>query len=496
MKYLLLTAIAVWTLFATSVARAQNTWTFDLGSGASVSTSASVTPLMYGKTWAYSFETDDGGINAWDVAYPLFSSYQWSDAPAGKTGGNLHNFIGSMAIFPLRLEANSTYVTDAQVKTMMNDGWGVENHSYWHSGSYGAPFPDDQYRRELFWSQQILGMKFWDGQQAPIALVYPNGDVNYKSVMGEYGIVTGTRVGGSKKKLTPGTSFDDVGRNYLDDGYWTGSGGGNPMAFFPGSPSAGDWVIDFTHGIGTPGSANHTRWQTRLQTIMNTYGPSGLNNMWVATTEQVTLYDLAQQQAQVSIVGGELRVTLPDSVLATPLTIRIDNLDPNQPLSAPAGGLLYRDGSTAWLTTPTLNSDVVNPVPMPEMFIAYEGNYADHVDLPEATTVAAVRVRSFGDPPFDVATPQIKLIKGDGSEVLIDVSQVLTYSELGSGFGKWYLFPLLPTVDAVTDVVAVEMNGTNAIKYIEVYALPVPEPTSLVVIVPGALASMKRARRR
>jgi len=138
-------------------------WTYTWQPGANDSqVTASVSPLKYGKSWAYSIEFDDGTVFPVQYAEALISQFKYTDAPPGVAGGKERPFVATCAINPYTIDTpNTTILTWTQLKSLMEKGWGIVNHSYWHTGVHWDPDKmnsPDQFQRELFWSLTMIGL--------------------------------------------------------------------------------------------------------------------------------------------------------------------------------------------------------------------------------------------------------------------------------------------------------------------------------------------------
>ena len=455
----------------------QTTWTWNFTPAAGDQPTVAVTPVKYGKAWAYVVQIDDNPITAFTITRPLLKNYHWTDAPPGVAGGNVQPIVGDAALLTQRVAANSTFISWDDLRAMQADGWGATNHGYWHTG-YGYDPPNGllteaELRRELYWSQQVIGLKLYDGERAPSHFVYPNGYTDFLPFLNDYGLLSAARVSGSSTRTMTSGNFNamDMGRTYLDEGNWTGNGASNPMYGFPtGGPADNDLFIDFTHGMGDPGSANYIRWQTRLATIEGTYGAPGSDEFWSAPPEDVIAYHKSAQAAGVSVTpAGQVSLTIPDYLPGTALTIRINGISPATQMTAPAGGLLYRSGTTAWVTTPPLNAPG-SPMPEPDMAIVYEGAFQSHITLPYPVYLAAIRIHSAGTIP-EGYYPTITITHPDLTTETLPVQHILDQSELGNGWGKWYLFPTLPD-RAPIETIAIDIAPAGtAFKVVEIYAV-------------------------
>lgn len=367
--------------------------------------SVSVTPLLYGKTWGYAVEIDDGPVDTLRYA-DFFAAYKWTDAPPGIPGGRERPIIGSAAIIAGSVGANPKALSWDQIKELIDRGWGIANHSYSHKGrTFGDPpeiLTPEEMREELFWSQAIIGAKSGLGR-APTHMVYPNGYTAYGAHLEEFGMRSGSLVGGSGRGLTsPKTDLKKFGRMYLDEGYWAKWGKGNAMMGFPdsGEPPPDELIIDFTHGMNAdPESVNSKRWKERMDTITSRYGKDGTNTFWNAPAEEIINYKFAAAKAEVKIVNNTLRVALPDDIPGSALTLKLENVPASAKIGAPEGGVVYRQDTTVWLTTPVIGKPGA-PLPKPGIKLLHKVPVGKF-ELPAPARIAGVIVQHGGKPVED-----------------------------------------------------------------------------------------------
>jgi hypothetical protein len=452
MKKTLLTAT---TLVLAANAHAA-TWEWKLpATAANAAPQVEVSPLKYGKTWAYSVEIDDGPASTLKVSQPLLARYQWNDAPPGITGGTNRPFVGGAAVVLGGINTgNSTGLNYEQLDQLKKSGWSIINHSYWHSGNHWDPSkflkPED-FKRELFWSQTVFAEVLGDGRGAT-HFVFPNGDPFYRPHLEAFGLRSASRVGGtsSRNLLNPKLRFLDLTRNYLDEGVWSKEN--NALWSLPDQPQPGDFIIDFTHGMDADAeSANNKRWVERLNHTAKNWGPQGDNSIWVAPTDEVVNYSLAAREAKVTIANGSLKVDLPDTVPGSALTLKISGLDEKAVLQAPQGATLYRQNNTVWLTTPVIGTPGAPPV-APRVRRIYSGEIKN-LTWDKPVSIAGVRIRQFGPGAKDFVL-KLDAITPDGK-----VESVLPGGEakLKPVWGGWNLYYLLPDRPAI---VASELRAT------------------------------------
>lgn len=432
---------------------------------------ARVCPLMYDKKWAYAVEIDDGPASTYTVVAPLLAERHFTNAPPGVAGGAAMPFVGTAAVMVLRVGAgNDAFLSWEQLRDLRTRGWGVANHSYWHSGNHWDPkaaLDDAALRRELFWSQSILAAELGRGgppgsERAPIHFVYPNGYTAYGKHLREYGLLSASRVAGKARPNVRDDKLDwtDVDRNYLDEGVWAKQG--DPFVGLPKDPAQGDVVVDFTHGIDAdPKSANHRRWKERLERLASRYGKSGDDSIWCASTNSIAAYELARRRAVVRVQPGKLEVALPADQPGSALTIQVSGIKPETKLKAPEGSVLHRRGADVWITTPTIGP-AGSPPPLPAVERIYHGPLK-RVRWDAPIQLAAVRVRQNGGIKSPEAVP-IVYLDADGKPT------VLASIPVASQWGLWHLHPTVPTSPAPL-VREVQVEPDPALQEMEVWAV-------------------------
>jgi Polysaccharide deacetylase len=424
-----------------------------------------VCPLLYDKGWAYTVEIDDGPASTLNIAQPLLARFAFTDAPPGLKGGNVLPFVGGAAVMVQWVgTSNPTHLDWEQLRELERRGWGVLNHSYWHTGNHWDPSqalkPAD-FRRELYWSRALLETILGEGR-GDAHFVFPSGDFHYGPYLDGAGIRSASRVGGTTRSIhAEPAAFCDLDRNWLDESVWAMSG--DPMQGFPKpGPKTGDLVIDFTHEI-EPGSdsKNHRRWVERLANIANRFGKDGDDTIWSAPTTDIVRYILTVRVAKVEVEKGRLTVRLPDGSPVSPLTLKITGLDERSDLEAPPGGTLYRKGNQAWITTPKLGSRKTGMMKTP-LNRVYQGPVQDVAfDGPRA--IAGVRLLQQGQ----VAGLRIDLIQPDGSVVSLLTDE---QKKIKDQWGAWLLFPTLPNRPAII-AKGVRVDTDPGLKGMEVWAV-------------------------
>lgn len=443
-------------------------WTWPAPAGAEPP-AATVCAMKYGKLWGYSIELDDGNRETGLLAPALFAEFQYTDAPPGIAGGTRHPVVGGLAAIAGSLGGNSTILNVEELRAAEKSGWGIVNHSYAHRGrTWGNPpelMSPEELREDLFWSQVVLAAASASGR-APTHFVYPNGYQGYSQHLAEMGMVSGSRVGGSSGRViqeSRGGNPLDIGRSYLDEGRWA-SDGSVMFAFPKEGPAEGDIIIDFTHGIDPdPASPNRLRWAERLGNISKQYGADGSDTFWSAPPGDLVNYVRAASQAEVNVEPGGIRVTIPDDLPGSPLTIRLEGIPEKTALQPPPGGKLFRQGDTVWVTSPTIGA-AAGSLPRPSVKLVYEGAFSQTITLDKPTKVAAVRLKAAGRSGGELL--KVEAVGTDGTNTVIGERTIAD--------GQWrfaqMLFATVPNREAPM-AKAIRVTAPGWIKGVEVWGL-------------------------
>ncbi len=443
-RFIHASALAGLCLSAAVCSAQETVWSMPLeGTGIS----ATIAPVKYGKLWCYSVELDDGGVNAL-IMDKLLADKFYTDAPTGVPGGQPRRFVGDVALIGCSLDKNSTVLSTPQVKQLQANGWGVTNHGYWHTGCHWdlSKRPDRaQFDREVFWSQILFSNLYYDGLRAPAHHVYPNGDWAYDESLKKYGLHSGALVGGQTYVMGGSKNAPfRLGRSYLDEGSWKNGGKGDPLWGYSSQPQAGTVLLDFTHGISDkPDSDNFKRWTARIETIAREHGKAGKDDVWVAPVQEMIAYDELARASKATVENGTLTVRYPTGQPGSPLTLVLSGVPENAKIAAPEGGLLYRQGTTVWLTTPFLGEREA-PVPM-RLKMVWEGKFQPEVTLPETIKFAGVRfLQSGGGKPEDFKDVKVsaEIVSPEGQ--VTTIPQNVRWSPLAPQWGYWDVISPLP----------------------------------------------------
>ena len=283
--------------------------------------------LRYNKDFAYSFNVADGLIDAYSVAFPLLKGgciegnktiskgYFYSDGC-----GNLLPFSASLSWYSVNsysrdIHVNTPgYVTWDQLKIMYEANWNVLNHSYSHSVDSTTDFAYEIKKNQEYVKQKAgIDMNFFvppSGVQEYVSAAFENGNVCVVGNTREYrGYPTGYRVDSTidfKKFMLFKMLLCDANQDtsnimrYIDI---VASNSKSGQHF---------WWNDFTHHVGfqkSGASLYFPLFKFYMESVANKYGANGLDNMWMAGTQDVFEYLQVRDNAQV-------KFTLDDRVLS------------------------------------------------------------------------------------------------------------------------------------------------------------------------------------
>ncbi|MEI6033558.1 MAG: hypothetical protein WCS65_04645 [Verrucomicrobiae bacterium] len=458
---------------------ADATWRWECPELGAAAESVTVEPVKFGKSWAYALEFDDGGVFAQTIAAPMLEKLSFTDAPPGVSGGRKISFVASMALYPFVLDGdNGTLLTWEQIRGLRDKGWGVSNHSYWHTGNHWEPkeFLDEaQMRRELFWSQAVLSHFLAGGKEIIRRFVYPSGDFHYGPFLAEYGLNTTPVAVKNRNSLSDppapfdaATKFRLTDRNNMDAGAWDKRGGDDMESFPQPRPAPGELVLDFTHGMGKEGESNVLRWERRLGKIASDFGAGGDDSVWCGATGEIIAYHATAIKARAGSDKGGVFVEVPPGSFKTPLTLRIKLSRPLEKLpAAPPGALLYRQGDQLWLTTPPVGDDLTPGFLRAKP--AHTGPFQQKITFAQPVRLAAVRILQKGDPGAGFV-PEIAWLAKDGSTGKVPVENALRWVPTKSRWGNWLLFPVVPDQPA-PEVVELNFNPSPCFKQVEVWTI-------------------------
>lgn len=469
MKNIIVILVVVGLSFVSGAADWSYTWQGDAGKNVK----ASISPLKYGKKWAYSIEFDDGSSFPVQYGEKLISQFKYTDAPPGIKGGKERPFVGTCAISINSINTpNSNSLNWEQIKALQKKGWGFVNHSYWHTGIHWDPKKmnsPDQFQREIYWSMTVFGQNLYDGKYTTPYFVYPNGDYNYKKYLGEFGVKYGTRCHGSCHNIND-KNFQpfELGRTLLDEHGWKKEGGKVMQSFPEPRPKDGEIFIDFTHGIDKPGSENYQRWEKRLTNIENKFGSKGDDSLWGAPSEEILGYFTAGKAAKITSKNSSIKVTIPDNIPGSALTICLEGVAKSAKFPIPERGAVYRDNGKVWITTPLIGKPGV-PMPKPAAKLVYKGKIKNETTFEKPIKFAALRFLQMGNLGNNYKL-DIQLTKQDGKKESMDLERIHKWVPLGNAWGRWQLYPTIPDQKPPL-IKALSFNSDKSFQEMEIWAV-------------------------
>ena len=294
-------------------------------------TSVTVTkaPLRYNKDFALSFQIDDGKKDIWSHGFPFFEGGAGPDSTyPGLTFtdgcGNAVNFKMSAAIYSFAKpggvltdchDPNGTYattnVTWPELITMYRKGWGVANHGLTSDIATNIPY-------DIATNHRYIRLKMlpacYGGPNLRI-FVNPNGKENYTQPAFDLNYLICYREGYpfGKPSFNVVSSWDHhnikMGRTNL---YGTIDLSAIVDAMAAASiGGAHHWGSVFTHYI-TNGNYGYTYpvFKNHMRYIASRYGSQGLDNIWMATEEEILEYLLVKDSLVVSQVVNDTLVEI------------------------------------------------------------------------------------------------------------------------------------------------------------------------------------------
>jgi hypothetical protein len=159
---------------------------------------------------------------------------------------------------------------------------------------------------------------------------------------------------------------------------------------------------------------------------------------------------------------------IPDTAPGAALTLKLTNIPAGSVISPPPGGVVYRSGTTVWLTTPFLGQSGTT-LPWPRVKRVYQAvlpgtTGVQTISLGATSRVAAVQIHQFGDPadPFKI---DLNLAAGG--------TQNFVTTNLASNFGNVVLFSSIPAtaVASLPQATAVKVNTGSGLADISIWVV-------------------------
>ncbi len=292
-------------------------------------------PLRYDKDFAYSFQIDDGGKDIYTHGYPFFeggtisgTSYPGLKYTDG-CGNDLY-FKMSTSLFSFSTygggetdmhDPNSAYaplnVTWPEVNELYQHGWGVSNHGLTSSSTGNMPY-------DIARNHSYVKLKTQSAVTGGIDMgifVNPNGSEAYSPYAFAQNYLVCYRVG-----YTLGDPSLNVNATWDHNQIKMGRNGVGNNVNLPAlvdamaaasTGSARHWGVHFTHAITNGGYGyDFATFQTALNYVANTYGKNGLDNIWMATEEEILDYLLIKDAItiQTQLTGNILKITFSGTI--------------------------------------------------------------------------------------------------------------------------------------------------------------------------------------
>ncbi len=348
-------------------------------------------PLRYNKSFAYSFQIDDGGKDIYSLGFPLFQggtigSTTYPGLKFTDGCGNDKTFKMSSSLFSFSTyggseidmhDPNGAYatlnITWPEIAVMLQNDWGISNHGLTSSTAGNKEY--DIARNHSYVKLKTLSAI--NGGDDMGVFVNPNGEEAYTAPAFAQGYLTCYRMGYSF-----GDPSFDVTSSWNHNQIMMGRTGVGNSANLPAlidamaAASVGGahhWGVHFTHSIENGNwGYDFTTFQSVMNYVTDTYGKNGLDNIWMATEEEVLDYLLVKDAITVNtqLTGTVLKITYSGSI---PSSFHYYNnsllVNADQPISSVTAtgvtGVTYNGtGTSSSLINITWNGRYITP---PEM---------------------------------------------------------------------------------------------------------------------------------
>jgi gliding motility-associated-like protein len=290
-------------------------------------------PLKYNKTFAFSFQVDDGTIDITNKVLPLFNNLFYTDG----CGNDIH-FTASSSVYcfqnngengpdmhdPLDPSFDNKYLTWNDITSLYNDNYGIYDHGVNGNPSTYYPFMNYSIKRNRsFLRRKLFGLL--QGANSSNVFVSPDQLVEWTQPAFDNGFSLAlNKKDGGPFDLFGGdvnnsnwTSYQYLKRReahrvipvqeYVDTLFLQSVGGAN------------FWGSLFTHLIPDVDTGAHYPkdvFNTDFSKIASVYGKGALDNIIIATDEEI--YDYLSVRDNItlneSLVGNVLEITFSGNV--------------------------------------------------------------------------------------------------------------------------------------------------------------------------------------
>lgn len=291
-------------------------------------------PLKYNKDFALSLQIDDGNISLFSIGYPFFEGLDGNPGLFYTDGcGNSHSFKMSSALYVFNSNGINgpdihtgnwpEQLTWEQLDTIYSHNWGILNHGVNGNNSSDPSFMNYSIRRNRSYIRRKM-YNLTDGGVLTNVVVNPGGNSNYTIPAFNNGNISALYT----NTISPiGNNGGDVNNDTVD---WTQphrlnrkvADATDVISLVNGLASssvggANYWCPIFTHSL----SSDYTSFVSDFNTIANTYGSNGLDNILMATVEEIQDYLIVRDATTLNynLAGTTLLITysgeVPDNLL-------------------------------------------------------------------------------------------------------------------------------------------------------------------------------------
>ena len=295
-------------------------------------------PLRYNKLFAFSLEEDDGDKDIYTTAYPflnggVISGSTYPGLMYTDGCGNTKKFKMSASIFSFSLQGSNlidmhdpsgpyvaTTVTWPQLIEMYQQNWGVSNHGL---TSGGGGTPGYEVARNGSYIKLMMQSATAGGPDIKI-FINPNGSESYSPFAWAQGYNIcyregypfgdpGFNVSGAFPHQNFGmhrtNGYESISLSAIVNSLATASTGG-----------AHQWGVMFTHSVTNASYGySFSTFQNYMNYVANTYGKNGLDNILMASEEEVYDYLMVRDSINVNtqLSGKVLTITFTGSLANT-----------------------------------------------------------------------------------------------------------------------------------------------------------------------------------
>ncbi len=310
---------------------------------------AIIAPLKYNKKFALSFQIDDGNASIIDYGFPVFEGgtvdgdtypgYTYTDGC-----GNHHSFKMSSALYmfagnastghDLHNDPSTDVITWQELNTLFNSGWGVVNHGVNSNADLIPDFMDYSIARNKSYCRRKM-YNTTPGGVITSVFVNPNGVGGWTIPALDLGNLCALNQNNNGPLGEKGGDVNIV--NWATEGYnlyrlIAESTNVTKLAddlFEQSIDGANFWAPMFTHSI--PNDYGFSKFTGDFETIYNTYGSAGSDEILMTTDEEILDYLILRDGTTVNkvLVGNELTITMsgthPDDLLFYDLSVVVNS---------------------------------------------------------------------------------------------------------------------------------------------------------------------------